>query len=212
MRESGILDFVSHVIRIQKRSVTWFELSLFEFTRIYLDCLLGVKGEPWLICPRLSAVLPFTLHVSTRFLGGSASNCPADPLMPPLITSSSSSHAGLLRFLSSSRKYITFSVLWLREHSDPTVACLNTFPILKPNSKSFYKRGVLSYFGLSSSWMSLSRSLKQPRLAIACSTSGSIASTDGITCVCTTSIIDSSNSNSPLPAAVTQICLFISAN
>lgn len=84
--------------------------------RIYLDCLLGVKGEPWLICPRLSAVLPFTLHVSTRFLGGSASNCPADPLMPLLITSSSSSHAGLLRFLSNSRKYITFSVLWLKEH------------------------------------------------------------------------------------------------
>ena len=98
--------------RLQHR----FYFFLLKFTLIYLDCLLGVKGEPWLICPRLSAVLPFTLHVSTRFLGGSASNCPADPLMLLLITSSSSSHAGLLRFLSSSRKYITFSVLWLREY------------------------------------------------------------------------------------------------
>lgn len=69
-----------------------------------------------------------------------------------------------------------------------------------------------SYFGLRSSWINLSRSLKHPKLAIACKTSGSMASTDGITCVCTTSIIDNSNSNSPFPAAVTHTCLFISAS
>ena len=103
-------------IKMTCRLTFLFYFFKLKFTLIYLDCLLGVKGEPWLICPRLSAVLPFTLHVSTRFLGGSASNCPADPLMLLLITSSSSSHAGLLRFLSSSRKYITFSVLWLREY------------------------------------------------------------------------------------------------
>lgn len=79
----------------------------------HLDCLRGVRGEPWLISPRLRAVLPFTRHVSSRFRGGSASSRHANPLMPTLNTSSSSSHAGLLRFLSSSRKYITFSVLWL---------------------------------------------------------------------------------------------------
>lgn len=123
MRESGILEFVPHATRESTKTICHVTLLILSIRiqcvqsrPIYLGCLLGVKGEPWLICPRLSAVLPFTLHVSTRFLGGSASNCPADPLMPLLITSSSSSHAGLLRFLSNSRKYITFSVLWLREH------------------------------------------------------------------------------------------------
>ena len=69
-----------------------------------------------------------------------------------------------------------------------------------------------TYFGLSNSWISLSRSLKHPRLEIACSTSGSIASMEGIMCVCTTSIIGSSNSNSPFPPAVTHGWRFMSAS
>lgn len=71
---------------------------------IHLDCRLGVRGEPWLICPKFKAALPFTRQVSTLFLGGSASNCAVEALIPLLITSSSSSQAGLLLFLSSKRK------------------------------------------------------------------------------------------------------------
>lgn len=71
---------------------------------------------------------------------------------------------------------------------------------------------VLPYFGLSSSWISLSFSLKQPNEQIAFKTSGSTAEADGITCVCTTSIMGSSNSSSPLPPAVTHGCLLISVS
>jgi len=68
------------------------------------------------------------------------------------------------------------------------------------------------YFGLKSSRINLSRSLKQPRLEIACNTSGSMASMQGSTWVCTTCIIGSSSSSSPFPPAVTQGCLLISDN
>lgn len=67
-----------------------------------------------------------------------------------------------------------------------------------------------THFGLSSSWMSFSFSLKQPNEQMAFSTSGSTEAADGRTCVCTTSIMGSSSSSSPLPPAVTHWCRLIS--
>uniref|UniRef100_A0A182IJH7 Uncharacterized protein n=1 Tax=Anopheles atroparvus TaxID=41427 RepID=A0A182IJH7_ANOAO len=69
-----------------------------------------------------------------------------------------------------------------------------------------------TYCGLSSSCMSLSFSLKQPSEQMAFSTSVSTADAFGMTCVCTTSIMGSSSSSSPLPPAVTHGCLLISAS
>jgi hypothetical protein len=63
---------------------------------------------------------------------------------------------------------------------------------------------------LSSSWMSFSRSLKQPSEQIELRMSVSTTEIDGMTCVCTTSIIGSSSSSSLLPPAVTHGCLLIS--
>lgn len=71
---------------------------------------------------------------------------------------------------------------------------------------------MFTYFGVSSSWTSLSFSLKQPSEQMAFNTSGSTDAADGKTCVWTTSIIGNSNSNSPLPPAVTQGWRFISPN
>lgn len=67
-----------------------------------------------------------------------------------------------------------------------------------------------TYFGLISSWISFSFSLKQPKEQMAFKTSGSTDEAEGKTCVCTTSIIGSSNSSSPLPPAVTHGWRFIS--
>uniref|UniRef100_A0A2H1VKZ9 SFRICE_007584 n=1 Tax=Spodoptera frugiperda TaxID=7108 RepID=A0A2H1VKZ9_SPOFR len=69
-----------------------------------------------------------------------------------------------------------------------------------------------THCGLSSSCISFSLCLKQPRLQIAWSTSGSMASADGSTLVWTTSIMGNSCSSSPRPPAVTHGCRVISAN
>lgn len=69
---------------------------------------------------------------------------------------------------------------------------------------------INTHFGLISSWMSLSFSLKHPSEQMAFKTSGSTDEADGRTCVCTTSIIGNSSSSSPLPPAVTHGCRLIS--
>lgn len=70
--------------------------------------------------------------------------------------------------------------------------------------------GYQTYFTLSNSWIKLSLSLKHPKLVIAWRTSGSMASTEGMTWVWTTSIIGNSSSSSPFPPAVTHGCRLIS--
>jgi hypothetical protein len=67
-----------------------------------------------------------------------------------------------------------------------------------------------THCGLSNSWISFSRSLKHPREQIEFRMSVSTTEIDGITCVCTTSIMGSSSSSSLLPPAVTHGCLLIS--
>lgn len=69
-----------------------------------------------------------------------------------------------------------------------------------------------AYAGLRSSCINFSRSLKHPNEQIELRMSVSTADIDGMTWVCTTSIIGSSSSNSLLPPAVTQGCLLISDN
>lgn len=89
-----------------------FKFKLMRVVNMYLDCLLGVKGDPWLIWPKFKLLLPLIRQVSMRFLGGSS--WVTLPRVLFRITSNSSSQAGLFRFLSSRRKYMTFSVLWLK--------------------------------------------------------------------------------------------------
>lgn len=83
------------------RSCKKGQIIVHQYKNTYLKWdRLGVIGDPSLIWPNCKLFWPLTLHVSMRFLGGSV----VSTVLILNIASVSSSNAGRLLFLSSSKK------------------------------------------------------------------------------------------------------------
>ena len=143
-----------------------------------------------------------TLHLHWHFLFPLSDDCLRRTLL----------HA--LPCPQSKMKILNISFPWVRSKTKTIELQSMLHNGLKLNSicVKFQMISIQTHCALNKSCISLSLCLKQPRLHIACRTSGSIASAEGSTLVCTTSIIGNSCSSSPLPPAVTQGWRVISAN